>query len=82
LYAANCVACHGAQGEGNVAMGAPNLREPAGYIYGTSLAQLQQTIRYGRQGKMPAQLEFLGEDKVHLLTAYVLSLSQANNQAE
>jgi cytochrome c oxidase cbb3-type subunit 3 len=63
-------------------MGAPNLREAGGYIYGTSLAQLQQTIRYGRQGKMPAQVEFLGEDQVHLLTAYVYSLSQGKPSAE
>jgi cytochrome c oxidase cbb3-type subunit 3 len=82
LFAANCVACHGTQGEGNQAMGAPNLREAGGYIYGTSLAQLQQTIRYGRQGKMPAQVEFLGEDQVHLLTAYVYSLSQGKPSAE
>ncbi|POF89757.1 hypothetical protein BGP80_18025 [Pseudomonas putida] len=43
-------------------------------IYGSSFAQLQQTIRYGRQGQMPAQAELQGNDKVHLLAAYVLSL--------
>ncbi|HBK48584.1 MAG TPA: cytochrome C oxidase Cbb3, partial [Pseudomonas sp.] len=36
----------------------------------------QQTIRYGRQGQMPAQAEIQGNDKVHLLAAYVYSLSQ------
>ncbi|MFT5781585.1 MAG: cytochrome c oxidase cbb3-type subunit 3 [Pseudomonas sp.] len=76
LFAGNCQACHGAQGLGNQAMGAPNLSNAAGYIYGTSLAQVQQTLRYGRQGVMPAQQAFLGSDKVHLLAAYVYSLSQ------
>jgi cytochrome c oxidase cbb3-type subunit 3 len=81
LFAGNCVACHGVQGQGTAAMGAPNLTNPGAFIYGTSLAQLQQTIRYGRQGVMPAQQAFLGEDKVHLLAAYVFSLSQPSTQA-
>ncbi len=76
VFAGNCQACHGPQGLGTPAMGAPNLSVPAAFIYGTSLAQLQQTIRYGRQGVMPAQQAFLGNDKVHLLAAYVYSLSQ------
>jgi cytochrome c oxidase cbb3-type subunit 3 len=42
-------------------MGAPNLTHPAGFIYGTSLAQLQQTIRHGRQGQMPAQKRTAGQ---------------------
>ena len=57
-------------------MGAPNLTHPQAFIYGSSFAQLQQTIRYGRQGQMPAQREIQGNDKVHLLAAYVYSLSQ------
>jgi cytochrome c oxidase cbb3-type subunit 3 len=70
-----CVACHGPEGHGMDVMGAPNLTLPGGYIYGTSLAQLQQTIRHGRQGQMPAQEVLQGNDKVHLLAAYVYSLS-------
>ncbi|MDU9398655.1 cytochrome-c oxidase, cbb3-type subunit III [Pseudomonas sp. zfem003] len=75
IFAANCVACHGPEGKGTPAMGAPNLTHPNAFIYGSSFAQLQQTIRYGRQGMMPAQEEHLGNDKVHLLAAYVYSLS-------
>ncbi len=60
-------------------MGAPNLTHPAGFIYGTSLTQLEQTIRHGRQGHMPAQNELLGNDKVQLLAAYVYSLSHGLN---
>ena len=75
LFATNCVACHGPEGKGTPAMGAPNLTHPTAFIYGSSFAQLQQTIRYGRQGQMPAQEAIQGNDKVHLLAAYVYSLS-------
>jgi cytochrome c oxidase cbb3-type subunit 3 len=80
IYAANCLACHGAEGKGMAMLGAPDLTNSAGWIYGSSLVQLQQTIRHGRNGQMPAQDQYLGNDKVHLLAAYVMSLSQS--QAE
>ncbi|MEX5343565.1 cytochrome-c oxidase, cbb3-type subunit III [Pseudomonas sp. I2] len=76
IFAANCMACHGPEGKGTPAMGAPDLTHPQAFIYGSSFAQLQQTIRYGRQGQMPAQRDIQGNDKVHLLAAYVYSLSQ------
>ncbi len=71
-----CVACHGADASGNTALGAPNLNTPENWIYGTSLEAIRTTIRDGRHGVMPGQEEFLGEDRVHLLTAYVYSLSE------
>ena len=77
VFSSTCFACHGADGKGTPSMGAPNLTNPSAFIYGSSFAQLQQTIRYGRNGHMPAQLQYVGsEDKVHLLAAYVYSLSQ------
>ena len=76
IFSTTCFACHGADGKGTAALGAPNLTNPSAFIYGSSLAQLQQTIRYGRTGHMPAQEDFLGNDKAHLLAAYVYSLSQ------
>ena len=82
IFATSCVACHGPQGKGTAAMGAPNLTNPSAFIYGTSFTQLQQTIRYGRQGVMPSQEAFLGNDKVHLLAAYVYSLSQVEKDAQ
>lgn len=75
IFAANCVACHGAEGKGTEAMGAPNLTDSV-WLYGSSFGQIQQTLRYGRNGRMPAQEHILGNDKVHLLAAYVYSLSQ------
>ncbi len=75
IFAANCVACHAADGKGTEAMGAPNLTDNV-WLYGSSFGQIQQTLRYGRNGRMPAQEHILGNDKVHLLAAYVYSLSQ------
>ncbi|MGE4407889.1 cytochrome-c oxidase, cbb3-type subunit III [Pseudomonas sp.] len=80
VFAQTCAVCHGQGGEGMAALGAPNLTNAAGWIYGSSLGQLQQTIRHGRNGQMPAQQQYLGEDKVHLLAAYVYSLSQKPEQ--
>ncbi len=69
-----CVACHGPEAKGNPMLGAPNLSDKV-WLYGSSFAQVQQTLRHGRNGQMPAQEDFLGNDKVHLLAAYVYSLS-------
>ena len=73
-YEMLCIACHGADGTGNQALGAPNLTDNA-WVYGGTRAAVMQTIAGGRNGQMPAHKEFLGEDKVHLLAAYVFSLS-------
>lgn len=80
VYAETCSVCHGQSGEGMAALGAPRLDNATGWIYGSSLTQLQQTVRHGRNGQMPAQEQYLGNDKVHLLAAYVYSLSQQAEQ--
>ena len=46
------------------------------WLYGGSQTRIAESIARGRNGIMPAQGEFLGEAKIHLLTAYVYSLSQ------
>lgn len=69
-----CVACHGLDGKGNKALGAPDLTDNV-WLYGGSPGVIQQTIAQGRNGKMPAHRAFLGEHKAHLLAAYVYSLS-------
>jgi cytochrome c oxidase cbb3-type subunit 3 len=73
-FQTTCVACHGAEGKGTPAMGAPNLTDRA-WLYGSSFEQVAQSIRAGRSGRMPAQGERLGKDKVHILAAYVYSLT-------
>ncbi len=78
-YTAMCVACHGADGKGNQMLGAPNLTDNT-WLYlnpewGVAKS-VEQSIRLGRNGHMPAQAKYIGEDKVHLVAAYVYSLSQ------
>jgi len=69
-----CFACHGIDGKGNVALGAPNLTDKV-WLYGSSEAKIVEGITKGRGNQMPAWKDFLGESKIHLLAAYVLSLS-------
>jgi cytochrome c oxidase cbb3-type subunit 3 len=70
-----CSACHGANGEGNSALGSPNLANGI-WLYGGTQEQLSHSIRAGRSGEMPAHNVLLSEDKIHILTAYVYGLSQ------
>jgi cytochrome c oxidase cbb3-type subunit III len=70
-----CVACHGADGKGNPALGAPNLTDRI-WLHGSSEADIIATITNGRTGQMPAHKDFLGAAKAHLLAAYVWSLSR------
>ncbi len=72
---AGCVGCHGPEATGMHALGAPNLTDKV-WLYGSSEATITETITKGRQNQMPAWKEFLGDAKVHLLSAYVLSLSE------
>jgi cytochrome c oxidase cbb3-type subunit 3 len=69
-----CLACHLPTGTGNQALGAANLTDSI-WLYGSSRSAIVETIKNGRIGIMPAHGEFLGEDKVHLLAAYIYSLS-------
>jgi len=70
-----CIGCHGANAEGNPMLGAPNLRD-ADWLHGSSREDIRDTINNGRVNQMPAQLDLIGEDRVRMVTAYVLSLSQ------
>ncbi|HAZ60692.1 MAG TPA: cytochrome-c oxidase, cbb3-type subunit III [Gammaproteobacteria bacterium] len=74
VFAQNCAACHGAEGKGMEALGAPNLTDEI-WLYGGSSARITETIVKGRMGRMPAWGEFLGPAKVHVVSAYVWSLS-------
>jgi cytochrome c oxidase cbb3-type subunit 3 len=71
---AACAACHGGDAHGNPMLGAPNLTDKT-WLYGGSADTIMETIRKGRDNTMPAWGDFLGEQKVHLLSAYVWSLS-------
>lgn len=72
LFAPACSACHGPDGKGMVGV-APNLADKV-WLYGSSEETITETITKGRTNRMPAFGEFLGDAKVHLLTAYVYGL--------
>lgn len=73
-FAMFCASCHGLDGRGNLQLGAPNLTD-AVWLFGKSPESLRTTITQGRTSQMPAHLGLLGPQKVHLLAAYVISLS-------
>jgi len=75
IFATNCVVCHGADAKGNYMFGAPDLTDNK-WLYGGSQKRVVESVSDGRSGMMPPHREFLGEAKVHLLAAYVYSLSQ------
>jgi cytochrome c oxidase cbb3-type subunit 3 len=70
-----CAGCHMPNGQGNQMLGAPNLTDNV-WLYGASRAAIRKSVVEGRNGVMPAHKDFLGEPKVHLVAAYVLSLGQ------
>jgi cytochrome c oxidase cbb3-type subunit 3 len=73
-FQSNCVACHGVDGKGNIALGAPNLTDK-NWLYGGSEATIVETLTKGRMAMMPSQDKVLSPEKIHLLTAYVWGLS-------
>lgn len=70
-----CIACHGMDGKGNQALGAPNLTDDI-WLYGNDPATIAEGLNKGRYGKMPAHADILGEQKAHVVAAYVYSLSK------
>ena len=73
-FQALCTACHAQDGTGVQALGAPNLTDNV-WLYGSTFDKISHTIRTGRSGVMPAHKDLLSDEKIHLITAYVYSLS-------
>ncbi|HYL90012.1 MAG TPA: cytochrome-c oxidase, cbb3-type subunit III [Burkholderiales bacterium] len=76
VFAANCIACHGPEGKGSPAMGAPDLTD-AVWLHGGSEDAIIRTVTGGRVDQMPAHKDKLSPAQIHLLTAYVYSLSHS-----
>ena len=71
----NCAPCHGADGKGNPALGAPNLTD-AVWLYGSTVPRaIAETITRGRNGVMPAWRARLGDEAALLLAAWVYAQS-------
>ncbi len=73
IYADNCAACHGENGQGDVTQGAPNLAD-AIWLYGSSEADIAAQIRRPKNGVMPSWQARLGETSVKELAVFVHSL--------
>jgi cytochrome c oxidase cbb3-type subunit 3 len=67
-----CAACHGVDGRGNPALGAPNLFDSA-WLYGSSIETVVATVRDGRSGVMPAWRARLTTDEVRLITSWIVA---------
>ena len=75
-----CAACHGPDGKGNVAMGAPNLTDDI-WLHGYGEAAILAIINLGKTNHMPAQTDKLTEAQIHVLASYVWGLSNKGGVA-
>lgn len=73
IFAEQCVACHGAEGKGTMEMGAPNLAD-AIWLFGGRKQDIEETVRTGRSGVMPAWDGKLDPVTIKMLAIYVHSL--------
>lgn len=69
-----CAACHGVDGKGNKALGAPNLTDSY-WLHGWGEAAIVQIIKNGKTNVMPPQNAKLTPEQIHVVAAYVMSLS-------
>ncbi|QHE86429.1 cytochrome-c oxidase, cbb3-type subunit III [Hydrogenophaga sp. BPS33] len=77
---AACAACHGADGKGNTAMGAPNLSDKV-WLHGWGEEAVVRAITKGFNNQMPAQADKLNADQIHVLSAYVWGMSNKASPA-
>ena len=75
-----CAACHGMDGKGNQALGAPNLTDDV-WLHGWGENAIVAMINNGKTNQMPAQAHKLTEGQIHVLTSYVWGLSNAKTAA-
>jgi len=75
-----CIACHGPDGTGNQALGAPNLTDDV-WLYGSSLETIRTGIIEGRHGQMPAHRDIIGPVRARLVAAWVWAQSNPERSA-
>ena len=69
-----CAACHGMDGKGNIALGAPNLTDDT-WLHGWGENAIVAIITNGKSNQMPAQEGKLGAAQIQVLATYVWSRS-------
>ena len=77
-----CAACHGVDGKGNQALGAPNLTDDIWLHGDANLEGIKKKILYGIGGVMPVWGPIIGEDRARLAAAWVLSQGKAAADSE
>ncbi|WP_088281179.1 cytochrome-c oxidase, cbb3-type subunit III [Ideonella sp. A 288] len=70
-----CAACHGPEGKGTQAMGAPNLTDKI-WLHGWGEDAIVAMVNGGKNNVMPAHEKRLSPEQIHVLAAYVWNLSQ------
>jgi cytochrome c oxidase cbb3-type subunit 3 len=75
-----CAACHGPEGKGMAALGAPNLTDKI-WLHGWGEQAIIDMVTNGKTNVMPAQGRLLTPEQVHVLGAYVLNMSKATRVA-
>ncbi len=76
-----CAACHGMDGKGMTAMGAPNLTDDI-WLHGWGEAAIVAMINDGKTNQMPAQAGKLTDQQINVLTAYVWGMSNKPGAAK
>jgi cytochrome c oxidase cbb3-type subunit III len=71
---AACAACHGPDGKGNQAIGAPNLTDNI-WLHGAGEAAIIKRINEGKVNQMPAQAGKLTPEQIKVVAAYIWGLS-------
>jgi cytochrome c oxidase cbb3-type subunit III len=74
-----CAACHGPEGKGNQAIGAPNLTDNI-WLHGAGEAAITDRINNGKSNQMPAQGSRLTPEQIHVLASYVWRFSNVGNK--
>jgi cytochrome c oxidase cbb3-type subunit 3 len=69
-----CAACHGMDGKGNPALGAPNLTDKV-WLHGWGEETIVAMINGGKTNSMPAHASRLTPEQVRVLAAYVWRFS-------
>jgi len=73
-----CAACHGMDGKGNQALGAPNLTDRV-WLHGWGEAAIVEIVNNGKHSHMPEHGSRLSPEQIRVLSAYVWGLSHARH---
>jgi cytochrome c oxidase cbb3-type subunit 3 len=75
LFIDNCAACHGSEARGQLSL-FPDLRD-ADWLWGGDPAQIEQTLRNGRNGVMISWQAVLGDEGVNNVADFVSTFTSA-----